>query len=439
MENSKDIFFDINLINDIIDGLADKKTEGEFFEHIKECSKCRRIYEETLRIRAVMKEDGFIPGTEDLPGEDFAVKTMAKIRAAKRPVIIRFINHPAVKTVSAAVACLLIAVFVFRSDLFGRIEGANEMADDIMVQQDSTAKSADIGFDSTEENGTLDFYAADYDYSDEECEDAVEESVTYSCPTNGAAAGGGSAGTTTTSGFEEKSYDDSEVIEEVAIEEETVEFEIEESVECEAEEEFEEAEPEAEEEIIEIEEEIAYEEALPEPEEEILIEEPTVEEPLPEDEEEIIAEEPTVEEAPEYAAPTTDEGIDEFFSDAANSYMYFDIPDSDTEEAVRQIAASSVVSSKLSSGAYEKIVYIPYSPNEDINWDGINENYPDRFLQADSVISDGYRYNIYECTVAYEDDIVLKLFAGYACEVLPEIVSGDFSNRMTYLVIEQTK
>jgi len=430
VENSKDIFFDINLINDIIDGLADKKTEGEFFEHIKECSKCRRIYEETLRIRAVLKEDGFIPGTEDLPGEDFAAKTMAKIKAAKRPVIIRFINHPAVKTVSAAVACLLIAVFVFRSDLFGRIEGANEMADDIMVKQDSITESANKGFDSTEENGDLNLYTADYDYSDEECEDAVEESITYSSPTNGAAAGGGSAGTTTTSSFEEKSYDDSEVIEEVAIEEETVECEIEESVECEV---------EAEEEIIEIEEEIAYEEALPEPEEEILIEEPTVEEPLPEDEEEIIAEEPTVEEAPAYAAPTADEGVDEFFSDAANSsHMYFGIPDSDTEEKVRQIAYSSIARSDLDRGKYEKIILVP-AIDEDINWDEIDSNFPNRFFCIDWLSDGEYNYEVFECTVKENEDIVLSLFGANASEILPDIVSGDFSDSITYLILVKTK
>ena len=83
MENIKDIFFDINFINDVIDGLVDDVTAAEFFEHINECENCRRVYEETLKIRETMRQDGFLPGTEDMPSENFAEKTMAKIRAAK--------------------------------------------------------------------------------------------------------------------------------------------------------------------------------------------------------------------------------------------------------------------------------------------------------------------------------------------------------------------
>ena len=44
MENIKDIFFDINFINDVIDGLVDDVTAAEFFEHINECENCRRVY-----------------------------------------------------------------------------------------------------------------------------------------------------------------------------------------------------------------------------------------------------------------------------------------------------------------------------------------------------------------------------------------------------------
>ncbi len=143
MGNNKDIFFDINLINDVIDGLVDDVTAAEFFEHIKTCDNCRKTYEEALKIREIMSQDDFLPEAENMPSADFVQKTMNKIRNAKKPLILRIISHPAAKASVAAVAVLLIAVFVFRSDLFGRIDGANGLAGEMIdngIRTDITAE-----------------------------------------------------------------------------------------------------------------------------------------------------------------------------------------------------------------------------------------------------------------------------------------------------------
>ena len=394
MENSKDIFFDINLINDIIDGLADEKTEGDFYEHIKECSKCRRMYEEAQKIRAIMKEDGFLSETEFLPSADFTAKTMAKIRAAKKPTIIRIINHPAIKTITAAAACLVIALFVFRSDLFGRIEGANELANDMIADQQNTVKTyaGEEEFDEAAPENGFALYAKSPDSTNEETED----SVAYS-----AAAGGSATGTTTSAAAPET--DDYTVTEEAVLEISTeTEAFFEEEVEC----------------------------------EETVIEEDATEEIVTEPEAEVDSFD-SVESYP-YETPAANEPVDEFFSEATKGLKSFSIPDSETESTAKKIAYSSIARSGLESGSYEKIILVT-AIDEDVNWDGIEDNYPNRFLCIDWLTDGEYNYEVFECTVNEKDDIVLDLFGGTASEILPDIVSGDFSNEITYLILVKTK
>lgn len=403
MENNKDIFFDINLINDIIDGLADEKTKENFFEHIKECSKCRRMYEEAQKIRAIMKEDGFLPEAVDLPSPDFTSKTMAKIRAAKKPTIIRIINHPAFKTVTAAAACLVIALFVFRSDLFGKIEGANDLANDMIADQQNTVKTyaGEEEFDEAVPENGYTLYSATTDTG----ADDTSDSMVYSAGAGTSAAAPKSETTSTTMEIN--------VEEEVAeIEEEPIEFE----------EATEECVPETEESVIE---DIAYEEALPEVEKSFSGNETT------EDVYDNINNYP-------YETPEASEPVDPFFSTATNTIYSFSIPDSETEEKVRQIAYSSIARSDLDSGKYEKIILVP-AIDEDINWDEIDSNFPNRFFCIDWLSDGEYNYEVFECTVKENEDIVLSLFGANASEILPDIVSGDFSDSITYLILVKTK
>lgn len=401
MENNKDIFFDINFINDITDGLADEKTESEFFEHIKECSKCRRMYEEAQKIRAIMKEDGFLSETELFPSADFTAKTMEKIRAAKKPTIIRIFNHPAVKTITAAAACLVIALFVFRSDLFGRIEGANDLANEMLSDGQNvkvTADSEEEFDEAAPENGYA-MYSQGPDSN-------VADDTGVVCYSTGA---GSSAAPTTPSAENSVITDDS--AEETIVEKSAVE----------------DANPITEEEVCEVEEETVCEEDIEEALEEIIIIEPEVADETFD----------SVDSYP-YEAPAANEPVDEFFSNATNGLKMFDIPDSDTEAEVRKIAYSSIARSGLESGAYEKIILIT-AIDEDINWDGIEDTYPNRFLCIDWLSDGEYNYEVFECTVSDKDDIVYNLFAGNASEILPDIVSGDFSDNITYLIIVKTK
>ena len=427
MENNKDIFFDINLINDIIDGLTDEKTERDFFEHIKECSKCRRIYEEALKIRAIMKEDDFLPDAE-IPSVDFTEKTMAKIRAAKKPTIIRIINHPAVKTVTAAAACLLIALFVFRSDLLGKIEGANELADDIMVQNEDTitkGKGADYDgielpkSDSVAENGGYNIYTTEESDeaaicdSSEAVDETVPETTLYYSPAPPVNTNDSSKEYTSASG----SAGGSASAYGTATEEEFVE-----------------------EEAVEVEEDIADEpppvpEIAEAEEEEIIVTTPEV---AVDDSLDEIAVEDAIEEYP-YEAPEATEEIDNFFTDATSRFNFFSVPDSETEETVRTVAYSTGAKDALDRGMYFKIILIPYSSDEELDWEGINATYPNRFKYVDSAAKDGYVYELFECTVTDSEDIVFDLFATTASEILPDIVSGDFSNEDTYLILVQTK
>jgi hypothetical protein len=181
VENSKDIFFDINLINDVIDDRVDDVTAADFFEHIKECENCRKTYEEALKIRNIIKQDGFLPGTENMPSDNFVEKTMKKIRAAKKPLIIRIINHPAAKASFAAAACLLIAVFVFRSDLFGRIEGSNGLSADMIIPESAEETVTEDGL-RIEENQAL--YSASGASADNlnNAFDDMEEPEAYEMP-----------------------------------------------------------------------------------------------------------------------------------------------------------------------------------------------------------------------------------------------------------------
>ena len=390
------------------------------------------MYEEAQKIRAIMKEDGFLSDTELLPSADFTEKTMAKIRAAKKPTIIKIINHPAFKTVTAAAACLVIALFVSRADIFGRIETVNDL-DNGMITEDQNVVATNDGteeYDEVISEGGYKSYSADYD--------------------NEAASGGGSMYSTgpssksneevdeTTSGTtcvvtEEAAEAEVEIIEEevcedaadeIVLETETV---LESTVAGDSALFEEEIIPECEEELIE--EEIAYEEALPEDEEEIeeIITEPEVE----------VDSFDSVESYP-YETPAANEPVDEFFSEATKGLKSFSIPDSETESTAKKIAYSSIAGSGLESGSYEKIILIT-AIDEDVNWDGIEDTYPNRFLCIDWLTDGEYNYEVFECTVNEKDDIVLDLFGGTASEILPDIVSGDFSNEITYLILVKTK
>ncbi|MBQ1862522.1 MAG: hypothetical protein II149_03310 [Clostridia bacterium] len=179
MGNNKDIFFDINLINDVIDGLVDDVTAAEFFEHIKTCDNCRKTYEEALKIREIMNQNGFIPGTKNMPSADFVNKTMNKIRNAKKPLILRIISHPAAKASVAAVAVLLVAIFVFRSDLFGRIDGANGLAGEMIEsgrRTDMTEEAPETSQAYIEDNKIMS-YGDDSDNKLNEIFDALNENA----------------------------------------------------------------------------------------------------------------------------------------------------------------------------------------------------------------------------------------------------------------------
>lgn len=183
MGNNKDIFFDIALINDIVDGLADPKTESDFSEHIKECANCRSLYEETLKVKSIIKEDGFIPGAEELPSESFTQKVMQKIRKAKRPLIIRIINHPAVKTACVAAACLLFAIFVHNANLISKLdiddyEGIidSEESSDVDLQAPD-ASLYDETYDTTETTTTT--ASKSYDTVTDSETPAADNSVMY--------------------------------------------------------------------------------------------------------------------------------------------------------------------------------------------------------------------------------------------------------------------
>ena len=139
-----------------------------------------------------------------------------------------------------------------------------------------------------------------------------------------------------------------------------------------------------------------------------------------------------------YETPEASEPVDPFFSTATNTIYSFSIPDSETEATVKKIAYSSIARSDLDSGKYEKIILVP-AIDEDINWDEIDSNFPNRFLCIDWLSDGEYNYEVFECTVKENEDIVLSLFGANASEILPDIVSGDFSDSITYLILVKTK
>ena len=439
MENIKDIFFDINFINDVIDGLVDDVTAAEFFEHINECENCRRAYEETLKIRETMRQDGFLPGTEGMPSADFAEKTMAKIRAAKKPLIIRIINHPAVKTAAAAVAVLLIAVFVFRSDLFGKIDGANGIAGEMIATDTRKAEGV------TEETSSL--FAMEMPEAPEEIEDAAETDtyVTYNAETGEITE------------FEQEDYfaDDSNDAynsgytesyippELPTAEEETV---IEEAVGSSVKSAYdangtvEEAPtasvPEStttsssssgsawggeESAVIE---EVVPEEAVDEiaitetQEESVIIEMP--EESCVVTEEAVITEE-TTEEGPPTAADAT-------VSTSPQARAVYGIYATEKDIATARAVAGILAKDDLGGGVYTKIILVLPNYGEDFN---IN---PDIYKKIGQTEYDGYIYTAYECTVYGGNDTVAAEYGSNAMEIYPEIAT-EYSDREILLVL----
>ena len=456
MENNKDFFFDINLINDVIDGTVDEKTATEFFEHIKDCSSCRKAYEEALKIKEIMKQDGFLPGTEKLPGEEFTARTMDKIRKAKKPAVIRIMRLPAVKAALAAAACLIIAVFVFRSDLFGRIEGINGLAADSIGNEsaqngieapaapDYETAANSYGQDLSEDNYTSGSdmsipetsYYAEYDneYQPEEPASEEERNVTNTKnaydPNNGAYDNkpqSDSSGAVSEYTEPPVSSASSSEIMTVIPEDEPAETETANQA------------PEPAPMPSETEPTISSCEIYPEAPSAAA--EPPIEEQddgsdeFPEDEPEQIFEEPA---CLEEESPSADPSGP--YDGFALTYPSYQVPlnENDNETALK---ASSVIAGKAVLEGCQKIIACFKDVSEEIDWNSINEMYPGRFVYVGSAEYDGYKYEAYTCEVYYgENDYVYDLFSSAAFEVTPAGMGAtDGNGTYSYFILIRVK
>ncbi len=363
-----------------------------------------------------------------MPSENFAEKTMAKIRAAKKPLIIRIINHPAVKTAAAAVAVLLIAVFVFRSDLFGKIDGANGIADGMIATDTKRATGV------TEETSSL--FAMNLPEAPEETEDAAETDtyLTYNAET----------GETTESEQEDYFADDSDYAYNGGYTESYIPPEL----------------PTAEEETV-IEEPVApsgksaygangtAEEApnasVPESasasssgsawgeEESAVIEEVFPEEAADEiaiaettEESCVVTEEAVITEATTEEGPPTSTAETFYVSPETRAVygLYATEKDVETARAVAGILAKDNPGGEV----YTKIILVLPNYGEDFN---INQDIYNKIGQTEY---DGYIYTAYECTVYDGNDTVAAEYGSNAMEIYPEIVT-EYSDREILLVL----
>lgn len=408
MENIKDIFFDINFINDVIDGLVDDVTAAEFFEHIDECENCRRAYEEAFKIRETMKQDGFLPGTENMPSADFAEKTMAKIRAAKKPLIIRIISHPAVKTAAAAVAVLLIAVFVFRSDLFGKIDGANGLAGEMIASD-----TRETGKSANEEEVV---FSVEVPEEPKEMEDEVESGLYTAYNVETAEVTTDFEAGSITEGADDifnGGYTESYIPPEMPMAEEGTVIE-EEQAESSAKNAYDQSAVTEE----------AANAAVPEFEPAassgyaFSAEEPDfAEEEMPEDA--VITEESVT-------TATTTEYIETPETRAVYG-LYATGKDTETARAVAEILAKD----KLGGGVYTRIILVLQNYEEDFPID------PNIYEKIGQTEYDGYIYTAYECTVYGGNDTAAADFGSSAMEIFPEIYS-EYEDKEILLVLFRT-
>ncbi len=434
MGNNKDIFFDINLINDVIDGLVDDVTAAEFFEHIKTCDNCRKTYEEALKIREIMSQDDFLPEAENMPSADFVNKTMNKIRNAKKPLILRIINHPAAKASVAAVAVLLVAVFVFRSDLFGRIDGANGLAGEMiesgrradMPEEASETSQADI-----EDNKIMSF-GPDNENNLNEILDALSENAApetamapgmpsddgsfqdYSDTDSSEAESASNIATTTTEGYMPElpsSAEEQPAMEEGSYPAASSGYSVS----------YEEPEmPEAEEEI--------FEEAMNEPasdtarsetaDEECVIAESATEEAITES---------TSEEAPGANMSTSMPGL----KSMSPSSAIYKITASEEDIKTAIAVAEEIAKEQLDGGKYTKIILV-FSDKAEAQ--AVDKN---NYSFIGTCKYDGNVYYGYECAV-YGNDIVASEFGAHAAEVLPDVVT-EYEEKELLLVLFRTE
>ena len=430
MENKKDFFFDNNLINDVIDGLVDEKTAAEFFEHIKECPDCQKKYEETIKLREIMKQDGFLPGTENMPGEDFAEKTMMKIRAAKKPIIIRIINHPAAKAALAAVACLLIAVFVFRSDLFGKLEGANGIADEMIATEEKRSALSSENRNNANSDEINEYDSVEYPATDAEAEAGYDSSETTPAMAPDLSAMGYND-----NGYEnsetELPYSEEEPAEEAVFDvtEESAPIDIF-SIEPE--------EPAAEEACSE------YEPVPPTPaqadnngiempadEAECYIEPVTTTEPAsaPEPEEEVT-------DTAEEAEPGANQSTFKSASSAPMPPAVYELTATEKDAETAKEIAKTLAKENYEKQAYSKLVLVFPNRDEVIS--------PETMSLADTDIIfvgeteyDGNIYSAYEIMIYNGRDTVAERFGSEAMEIFPDIVS-EYENKELLLVIFKT-
>jgi len=441
VEKNKDSFFDINLINDVIDGTVDEKTATEFFEHIKECPSCRKAYEEEVKIREIMKQDGFLPGTEALPDEKFTAKTMEKIREAKKPTIIRIIKHPAVRTAIAAAACILIAVFVFRSDLFGKIEGINGLANDKMANEEITTESIETSFYADSNGSTIDepifeeFPAESNMYNPQEPGDdanyPVQETPSETEPSAAAdrntdnsdgSYSESSGGSTTDSSGMNIDYSV-----EYPTEEESV-YIVEEDEPCET------FMPELPSEPMQP---APEPEPVPEPDNYIENDSvPSVEIPCEEPQDNYMYPAES-EEIPATESASITENYDND-QKKSNGLLFRKLNGTDNETAIK---VASLIWNEQIYSKNSKIIICYSAEQDNIDFTRINEQYPGKFSFNGTAEYNGNDYEAYTCNIySDEKDYVFDIFGTYAFEVSPDEGSTkDYSDMVQYLILMQIK
>ena len=427
MGNNKDIFFDINLINDVIDGLVDDVTAAEFFEHIKTCDNCRKTYEEALKIREIMSQDDFLPEAENMPSADFVNKTMNKIRNAKKPLILRIITHPAAKASVAAVAVLLVAIFVFRSDLFGRIDGANGLAGEMIEsgrRGDMTEEAPETSQAYIEDNKIMS-YGDDSENNLNEIFDALNENAApetamapgmpsddgsfqdYSDTDSSEAESASNIATTTTEGYMPELP--SSAKEQPAMEEGSY--------------------PAASSGYSGL-----YEESEVPVCEEAVIED--IQETAAEPEDEPIITESAAEESEDSADPEAMPSVKLFSSSesgAAPAPMpaAYEITASEEDIKTTIAVAEEIAKEQLDVGKYTKIILV-FSDKTEAQ--SVDKNI---YSFIGSCKYDGNVYYGYECAV-YGNDIVASEFGAHAAEVLPPVVT-EYEEKELLLVLFRTE
>lgn len=156
-------------IDAFIDG--ELKEEKEAFEkHLSTCDACRRLYEETLEIKALLSNLEPL----DLP-EDFEVSLHEKLIESKA---IPFYQKPMVKKIGFLSSVAAIGVIAFMSGLMVDKNMDQDKADDLALREDGTSmeitlKSYNAQMDTESDDATM--YFSFNEASDEENNEAYDE------------------------------------------------------------------------------------------------------------------------------------------------------------------------------------------------------------------------------------------------------------------------